>query len=188
MKKIRIYTKGGDKGKTSLVGGQRVAKDDPRLESYGTVDELNSFVGLLRAQELDKVDDDFLFWVQHKLFTLGGYLATNTDEDELVEATMIKESYVDRIEKEIDRLDEILPAMTAFILPAGGEAASLAHVARTVCRRAERRICSLSEIQEIDPNVSRFVNRLSDYFFVLARFLALKNNPGGEVIWQQYDN
>ena len=176
MTKSLIYTRTGDKGKTSLVGGQRVSKAHCRIESYGTVDELNSFIGLLMAEL------DFLIFVQHKLFTVGSYLATDQTNTELKIESRVTPESITKIEQEIDAIDEKLPKMTNFVLPSGCRSASLAHVCRTVCRRAERRIYTLAEEYEVEEPVLVFINRLSDYFFVLARKECLKNN-GKEIIW-----
>jgi cob(I)alamin adenosyltransferase len=182
MKKSMVYTKTGDKGTTSLVGGRRVPKTDKRIESYGTIDELNAFVGLMTAEISEKEDLDFLRFIQHKLFTIGSYLATDRECTELkIESKVTPESIV-RIEQEIDRIDSALPRMKAFILPGGCRSAALAHVCRTVCRRAERQIYRLNEITEIEEPLLIFVNRLSDYFFVLARKECVKNS-GEEIIW-----
>ena len=169
MKKSIIYTGTGDKGTTSLVGGERVSKAHQRIESYGTVDELNSFIGLLITSLEEKADQDFLLFIQHKLFTIGSYLATDQENTELKVESKVMPETITRIEREIDRLDNELPKMRNFILPGGSRPASLAHVCRTVCRRAERRILALSETCTISPEVLAFVNRLSDYLFVLSR-------------------
>jgi len=182
MKKSKIYTGGGDKGTTSLVGGQRVSKADPRIESYGTVDELNSFIGLLITQVQDQEDKDFLSFVQHKLFTIGSYLATDQENTELKIESKVTPESIERVEREIDRIDENLPKMKSFVLPGGSVSASMAHVCRTVCRRSERRIYKLAEESIVEKPVLTFVNRLSDYFFVLARKENIKNN-GTEIIW-----
>ena len=184
--KYKLYTKGGDKGRTSLVGGQRVPKYDIRLESYGTIDELNSFVGVLLAHELEEEDKKFLFWLQHKLFSVGGYLATDTTQDAVHTVTSVTESAVARVEREIDRLDDMVPPIKAFILPSGGAITAAAHVCRTVCRRAERIIYRLNSETPLDVNVLRFVNRLSDYFFALARKEVFRIN-GEEIVWT-YDH
>lgn len=182
MTKSLIYTRTGDKGTTSLVGGQRVSKAHRRIESYGTIDELNSFIGLLMTALDEQEDLDFLSFVQHKLFTIGSYLATDQSQTDLrIESRVTPESIV-RIETEIDKIDAGLPRMKHFVLPGGCRSASLSHVCRTVCRRAERRIYSLAEEAEIEEPVLIFINRLSDYFFVLARKECLKNN-GKEIIW-----
>ena len=182
MAKSMIYTRTGDKGTTSLVGGRRVSKVHQRIESYGTIDELNSFIGLLMTSLDEQPDLDFLSFVQHKLFTIGSYLATDQTTTELrIESKATPES-ITKIEQEIDRIDENLPKMNHFVLPGGCRSASLAHVCRTVCRRAERRIYSLAEESEVEDAVLIFINRLSDYLFVLARKECLKNN-GKEIIW-----
>jgi cob(I)alamin adenosyltransferase len=182
MDKSMVYTKTGDQGVTSLVGGKRVAKTDQRIESYGTVDELNAFVGLLMTEVKEQEDLDFLRFIQHKLFTAGSYLATDSECTELrVESKITPESIL-RIEREIDRIDSELPRMKAFILPGGGRSAALAHVCRTVCRRSERQIYRLHETANIEAPVLIFINRLSDYFFVLARKECIRNH-GEEIIW-----
>lgn len=182
MKKSIIYTGTGDDGTTSLVGGQRVSKAHERIESYGTIDELNSFIGLLITELGDEADKRFLLFVQHKLFTIGSYLATDqTTTDLRIESQVMPES-IERIEREIDRLDAALPKMRAFVLPGGCRSAALAHVCRTVCRRAERRIYRLAEQSEVEAPVLKFINRLSDYLFVLARTECVRNN-GTEIIW-----
>lgn len=182
MKKSLIYTGSGDKGKTSLVGGQRVSKAHQRIESYGTIDELNSFIGLLVTSLDDQADIDFLSFIQHKLFTIGSYLATDPNTTELKTESKVTPESIAHIEREIDRLDSELPPMKNFILPGGTRSASLAHVCRTVCRRAERQIYRLAETNPVEEPVFIFVNRLSDYLFVLARKECIKNN-GKEIIW-----
>jgi cob(I)alamin adenosyltransferase len=187
MKKSTIYTGGGDKGTTSLVGGQRVSKADKRIESYGTTDELNSFVGWLITLLEEEADKDFLHFVQHKLFTIGSYLATDQETTEIrIESRVTPES-ISRIEKEIDRIDEGLPKMKHFLLPGGSQSAALAHVCRTVCRRAERQIYRLAETAEIEEPLLVFINRLSDYFFILARKECIKHR-GEEIIWDNTCN
>ena len=184
--KYKLYTKGGDKGRTSLVGGQRVPKYDLRLECYGTIDELNSFVGVLLAYELEEADSRFLYWLQHKLFSVGGYLATDTSKAELHEVTCVTDRAVAKVEREIDRLDDLVPPIKAFILPSGGHITAAAHVCRTVCRRAERLIYRLDSEHPLAPEVLRFVNRLSDYFFALARKEVFRAQ-GQEIVWT-YDH
>ena len=182
MKKSAVYTSTGDKGTTSLVGGQRVSKADIRIESYGTTDELNSFIGLLMTELTDKEDLDFNRFVQHKLFTIGSYLATDRESTELKIESKVSPESIEKIEHEIDRLDNTLPKMTHFILPGGSRSAALAHVCRTICRRAERQIYRLTGTSNIEEPVLVFINRLSDYFFILARKECIKNN-GEEIIW-----
>jgi len=182
MKKSRIYTKSGDNGKTSLVGGKRVPKTDFRLESYGTVDELNSFIGLLMTDIKDEEDSKFLQFVQHQLFTIGSHLATDQENTELRIESKVTEENINRIEQEIDRIDSLVPPMTGFVLPGGCRSAALAHVCRTICRRAERRIHIVASEAKVEEKVFVFVNRLSDYFFVLARKECIVNN-GNEILW-----
>ncbi|MCD8044157.1 MAG: cob(I)yrinic acid a,c-diamide adenosyltransferase [Tannerellaceae bacterium] len=182
MKKSKLYTRTGDKGKTSLVGGERVPKYDQRIESYGTVDELNSFIGLLMTELSDTEDLDFLRFVQHKLFTIGSYLATNQNNTKLKVESRITSESITRIEEEIDRLDSSVPKMTGFVLPGGSRGAALAHVCRTVCRRAEREIYRLQETEIVEDMLLMFMNRLSDYLFVLARKECINVN-GHEIIW-----
>jgi cob(I)alamin adenosyltransferase len=181
MRKSMIYTKTGDEGTTSLAGGTRVPKTDKRIETYGTTDELNAFTGLLITEVNEKEDIDFLYFVQHLLFTAGSYLATDQQSADLKAASQISPASISRIEREIDRIDSQLPPMKHFILPGGNRAAALAHVCRTVCRRAERQIYGLKETAIVEKPVLVFINRLSDYFFVLARKESLKN--GKEIIW-----
>ena len=185
MKKSLIYTKTGDSGTTSLVGGTRVPKTHIRLEAYGTVDELNSCIGVL-ISVIDSHDDiDILRFVQHKLFSLGSYLATDTANVKLNEASYITDNDVVRLENAIDEADNILTPIKGFILPGGSYPASLCHLCRTVCRRAERCILRMEESQcVIDNNCKRFVNRLSDYMFVLSRKLNhLTQND--EIYWDK---
>jgi cob(I)alamin adenosyltransferase len=182
MRKSVVYTRTGDKGMTSLVGGQRVSKADKRIESYGTIDELNSFTGLLMTELTDNEELDFCRFIQHKLFTIGSYLATDPENTDIrIESKVTPES-IEKIEHEIDRLDSALPKMTHFILPGGSRSAALAHVCRTICRRVERQIYRLAETSDVEEPVLVFINRLSDYFFVLARKECIKNN-GNEIIW-----
>ncbi|WP_282918528.1 cob(I)yrinic acid a,c-diamide adenosyltransferase [Porphyromonas macacae] len=182
-KKSLLYTKTGDKGMTGLVGGKRVPKHHIRLESYGTIDELNSFVGMLMAQDIEEQDYEFLLRVQHKLFNIGSYLATESDSTEFItEKSKIHEEDVQKVEREIDRLDGMVPRMKAFVLPGGGKSASVAHVCRTVCRRAERIMYRLNEEAPLNDLVLKYVNRLSDYFFALARKEVYRTN-GEEICW-----
>ncbi|NDW18367.1 cob(I)yrinic acid a,c-diamide adenosyltransferase [Dysgonomonas sp. 216] len=181
MGKSKIYTKTGDAGKTSLVGGKRVAKTHIRLEAYGTVDELNSFLGFLicevETEEVAKV----LSFVQHKLFNVGSYLATDTETTAVRDKSIIYDKDIAVLEREIDRMDSEVPPLKQFVLPGGSEAASRAHICRTVCRRAERCIHRINEISPVDEHVLMFMNRLSDYFFMLARYKA--NKAGNEIFW-----
>lgn len=173
---MKVYTKTGDKGLTSLVGGQRVKKCCDRLEAYGTVDELNSHIGVLITYCTDDRDKAFLTIVQNRLFVVGGYLATDnseTDDKRCVKSSLaVTPDMVEDIEHEIDRLDTIVQPLRSFILPGGSRGAAYAHVCRTVCRRTERCILRLAESEiYVDSQVVAYVNRLSDYLFVLARKL-----------------
>lgn len=182
---MKIYTKTGDKGQTSLVGGQRVSKCCDRLESYGTVDELNSHLGVLITYCTAEEDKAFLTDVQGKLFIVGGYLATDNSTHEIRQGNIVTEEMVNTIETEIDRLQELLPPLRLFILPGGCRGAAYAHVCRTVCRRAERCILRLVECgAEVDENVTAYVNRLSDYLFVLARKLNVDDGTE-DVVWRR---
>jgi cob(I)alamin adenosyltransferase len=166
----KIYTRTGDQGTTSLVGGKRVSKTDPRLEAYGTIDELNSFIGLMLSVMDSKAEsEENIRWIQQKLFNIGGCLATDTASFQLPDSCMILPPDVERIEHMIDALTDGLPEQRSFILPGGTQAASYAHVARTVCRRAERLILALPDDAKAPSELLQYINRLSDYLFVLAR-------------------
>ncbi|MDR1676318.1 MAG: cob(I)yrinic acid a,c-diamide adenosyltransferase [Tannerella sp.] len=182
MKKSFLYTGGGDRGMTSLVGGLRVSKTHPRLDAYGTVDELNSFTGLLITEIGDNETVDLLQFVQHKLFAVGSSLATETEHTALKSASRITPENIRRLEESIDRIDGKLPKMTGFVLPGGSRSAALAHVCRTVCRRAERLICLLALESPVEENVLIFMNRLSDLLFIIARNECIREK-GGEIIW-----
>jgi cob(I)alamin adenosyltransferase len=180
----KIYTKTGDKGKTSLIGGTKVPKSHIRIESYGTVDELNSFVGSVNDQITDEHSKKILKEIQDRLFTIGASLACDPEKEPLMKIPDLKETDVLLLEKEIDSMNKVLPVMKHFILPGGHVAVSAAHIARCVCRRAER-ICVAMQEHEIfiEPIVIKYLNRLSDYLFVLARFIAHKLNVA-EVQWK----
>ena len=184
--KSPLYTRTGDHGQTSLVGGQRVSKCCNRLESYGTIDELNSFIGLLAAQVSDGHDRQFLTDVQSALFVVGSYLATDTSQRELRQQSIVTPEMVEALEQEIDSVDAQLPPLRLFVLPGGTATAGIAHVCRTVCRRAERCILRLQDELDypLDERVLSYVNRLSDYFFALAR---KQNVVAGhdEIIWKR---
>jgi len=168
---FRIYTRGGDKGETSLLGGTRVPKSHDRVEAYGNLDELNSFTGLLRDQSIDEHSRNMLLLIQDNLFIAEALIAR--DPDKLNPALpFIKEDIILLLEKEIDRMNEHLPAIRHFILPGGHPAVSFCHVARTVCRRAERSLIRLNQTGPVDEIIISFLNRLSDYFFVLSRKIA----------------
>ena len=172
----KIYTRTGDNGSTGLGDGSRVEKDDVRVEAYGTVDELNSHIGVVLAYELPESVKTCLETIQHKLFELGGELS-------IPGRNVLTQQHVDYLEKQLDEFNETLPYLTEFILPAGGLATSQCHVARTVCRRAERRACSLRRESEVNPYSLVYLNRLSDLLFVVARVCARYEN-GKEVLWQ----
>ncbi len=182
MNHWKIYTKTGDKGQTALIGGKRVAKYHLRIETYGTIDELNSFVGLLRDQDISQAYKDVLLKIQENLFCLESLVAAD-EGSEGYDLPMVNDTDVEVLEKQIDLMNEELPELTNFILPGGHQASSLAHVCRTVCRRAERLLTKLMEEYEVDLYLVRYLNRLSDYFFVLARKIALDNNIGDQ-IWK----
>ena len=181
MKKSSVYTKTGDGGKTSLVGGTRVSKTHIRLEAYGSVDELNSFVGWLIGTIDDVECRDFLFFVQGKLFSIGGCLATETEP--LKHSTTLSENDITRIETEIDKIDSQLPPLRKFVLPGGNETASRAHICRTIARRVERQVYRVAEEYPVADEILVFLNRLSDYFFVLARRENTKKSE--EIYWNE---
>jgi cob(I)alamin adenosyltransferase len=168
---MKIYTKTGDKGQTSLLGGSRVPKHHLRIESYGTVDELNSYIGLLRDQAIDEHSISILLEIQDRLFTIGSYLASEPGKSK-VKIPELAENDISLLEKEIDQMNDNLPPMRSFILPGGHPIVSFCHIARCVCRRAERLVVHLAESEEVNEIVLRYLNRLSDYLFVLARKLS----------------
>lgn len=184
MKKSLIYTRTGDKGSTSLVGGTRVSKTHERLEAYGTIDELDTQLGLLYTYLTDEEDRRMVRWIQHKMFTIGSYLATDQEKVTLKEESKINESDVLRLEISIDEADALLPPLKAFVIPGGSRESAVCQVCRTVCRRAERRILALSETCAVDDTLLAFVNRLSDYLFVLARKLNLLSKTD-EIYWDK---
>lgn len=183
MENNKIYTKTGDHGKTGLIGGTRVSKGDLRLESYGTIDELNACLGMIRAYPLSEIDNAFIVFLQRKMFSVGGYLATDQSKTALKSETVITLKDIEAVEKKIDEYESQLSPLTQFILPGGDAQVCATHVARTVCRRAERNIIRLSESQNVDEKISRFVNRLSDFLFVLARHLS-KISGCKEIPWK----
>jgi len=175
----KIYTRTGDKGVTGLGDGSRVDKDSLRVEAYGTVDELNSAVGFVLSADLPADVRDCLTRIQHELFDLGGELC-------MPGTTLIPDHYVDTLENDLDRFNDDLPALKDFILPGGSEAASRCHLARTVARRAERRVISLAHNEAVNDASIRYLNRLSDLLFVTARVLA-RRDGGSEVLWVHGD-
>lgn len=185
MKKSIIYTRTGDLGTTSLVNGDRVSKSDTRLEAYGNIDELNSWIGVLASDAtLPAMLRPTLTFIQHKLFNIGAYLATPNPEHAVSVAVGLGQDAISRIEHDIDALDEQIPPLRQFVLPGGSTLASFGHVARTVCRRTERSIVALSKTTYIDPDVMRFINRLSDYLFILSRFINIDKEVA-EIFWQK---
>jgi len=182
MKKWKIYTKTGDKGSTSLIGGKRVPKYHDRIEAYGTVDELSAWIGLVRDQQIDEHSQKVLLEIQDRLFTIESLLASDSDPDELNLPSLRGEDVV-LLENEIDQMNSYLPELKSFILPGGNVVASYCHLARTVCRRSERQVIKLDTAFPLAPLLIVYLNRLSDYLFVLSRFL-LKNLGGNETLWQ----
>ena len=179
---FKVYTKTGDKGQTSLIGGTRLPKHHIRIEAYGTVDELNSFVGLIRDQEIDLHAKTILIEIQDRLFTLGSLLAADPVKSKM-KLPEIKEDDIVLLEKEIDKMDEVLPEMKNFVLPGGHTTVSYCHVARCVCRRAERATLKLAENEKVDEILYKYLNRLSDYLFVLSRKLAM-DLKADEIKWK----
>jgi cob(I)alamin adenosyltransferase len=179
MGKSKIYTKTGDEGYTSLVGGKRVLKTHPRIEAYGSIDELNSFLACLLDEINNREDREILIRIQNNLFVLGGYLAT----DSMKKSCPLTLKEVEKLEDEMDKIDALLPPLNTFILPGGCKSNSLAHVCRTICRRAERNIYKITEESQIDFTVLKYINRLSDYFFLLSRKQSFINNID-EIIWE----
>ena len=175
-------------GTTALFGGNRVHKHNARIESYGTVDELNSNIGMIRSQEIDEHTKNILVQIQNKLFTVGSTLATAPERavlksgKERLKIERINEQHIELLENEMDAMNETLPDLTHFILPGGNTAVSYCHIARTICRRAERRVTLLNETEPLDPLVLKYLNRLSDYLFVLARKLS-KDLNAEEIQW-----
>ncbi|MBO5850032.1 MAG: cob(I)yrinic acid a,c-diamide adenosyltransferase [Paludibacteraceae bacterium] len=167
---MKIYTKTGDNGETSLVGGVRILKSDARLEAYGTIDELNSFIGLLRSKTLS--ENDFLLEIQQNLFIVGGYLATDQSRTKLRDSFVLSEKVITTIEEKIDEMQKKLPPLDNFVIPGENELSSLSHVCRTITRRAERHIYRLNRNMNIDKNLKIYMNRLSDFFFLYARMLS----------------
>jgi len=168
---LKIYTKTGDKGQTGLLGGTRVPKHHIRIEAYGTVDELNSWIGLLRDSISDEHQKNILIETQDRLFTIGSSLASDPDKSK-VKIPHLSEDDITLFEKEMDAMDAVLPPMKNFVLPGGHELVSKCHIVRCVCRRAERRVNQLAETEPVDELVIKYLNRLSDYLFMLSRKLA----------------
>ncbi len=176
----KIYTRTGDDGTTGLGDGSRVPKDSARVEAYGCVDETNSAIGMVLANDLPVTVQECLNEVQHDLFDLGGELCIPGHK-------AIDQSFVDRLENALDAFNQDLPVLKEFILPGGGRAAAACHLARTICRRAERRVQTLAGIESVEADAIKYLNRLSDLLFVIARVLARADN-GGEVLWKRGRN
>lgn len=172
---MKIYTKTGDQGTTALFGGQRLPKSDLRIEAYGTVDELNSHLGLLRDQPVNISRKEILVEIQDRLFTIGSILATEPGNTK-VKIPALQESDVRLLENEIDKMEAVLPPMKTFILPGGHPSVSIGHIVRTVCRRAERLVIALNQNNPIDQLVIKYLNRLSDYLFMLCRMMSHELN------------
>lgn len=181
---FKIYTKTGDKGTTSLIGGTKVPKSHLRIEAYGTVDELNSYIGLCKDLITDENGRQVLQEVQDRLFTIGSSLACDPVKEPKMQMPDLKEEDVNLLEKEIDKMNDVLPPMKNFILPGGHPTVSHIHIARCVCRRAERCCVRLElESTEVEPVIIKYINRLSDYLFVLARYAAHQLGSG-EIPWK----
>ncbi|MDD4921838.1 MAG: cob(I)yrinic acid a,c-diamide adenosyltransferase [Bacteroidales bacterium] len=178
---MKIYTKTGDNGSSGLIGGTRVSKDDIRLDAYGSIDELNAFMSVLLTEDLEQNDHDFLRNLQHQLFKIGSYLATDQSATELKFPEPVTEEMLQTIESEIDNITSILPEIHQFIIPGGNRTASLCHVCRTVCRRAERQVIKASKLYNVDNKIISYINRLSDYYFILGRKCCIKDSS--EVFW-----
>lgn len=185
MKITKVYTRTGDQGKTSIVGGIRIQKDDARIEAYGTVDELSAHLGLL-ASLLDQGESrNQIIRIQNTLFNVCTHLATDLDQSPVYPSAHLPEGEIAWLEQQIDYMMEQLPEKQGFILPGGVLAAAQAHICRTVCRRAERRMVTLSETAKVGQEMLQYINRLSDYLFVLAKIINF-NNGVHEIIWENH--
>lgn len=184
MKITKVYTRTGDHGETSIVGGIRMKKSSERLEAYGSVDELNAQLGLLAAMLPEGENKSMILRIQNTLFSVCTNLATDQSRTPLYESARLPEGEIALLENEMDKMMSSLPDRQGFILPGGTLAAAQAHVCRTVCRRAERRIVALSEVAQVSPEVQQYVNRLSDYLFVLAKIINFNDNVS-EIIWEK---
>jgi cob(I)alamin adenosyltransferase len=178
----KIYTKTGDEGTTSLIGGTRLPKDHIKIEAYGSVDELNAWIGVLADAPENKGRDAFLKEIQDRLFTIGAELASEPEQNKK-KLPELFESDVEVLEKEMDLYNEVIPALRAFVLPGGHSLVSLTHVARTVCRRAERQVIALSHNEDVNSLIIKYLNRLSDYLFVLSRKNTQEQNAP-EIAWK----
>ncbi len=179
---MKIYTKTGDEGKTSLIGGTRVSKSDLRIDAYGTVDELNSYIGLIADQPVNSQRIELLREIQDRLFTIGSILAYDIEKAKMTIPDLF-EADIELLEKAIDQMNEVLPPMRFFILPGGHQSVSFCHLGRVVCRRAERLCVALAENTPVNELVMKYLNRLSDYLFVLARMMAQELGVA-EIAWR----
>jgi len=180
---MRVYTRTGDDGTTGLIGGTRVKKYDLRLEAYGTVDELNSWIGLIRSQDINPEDVSDLIEIQNNLFVVGALLATDTTKVDNSSKITPFEEIILQMEKRMDQILDSLPPLTNFLLPGGSNAVSYCHIARTVCRRAERRTYQLSEVIDVPGDLLKYLNRLSDFLYVLSRKVA-QDKGVKEIPWK----
>ncbi|MEO6283950.1 MAG: cob(I)yrinic acid a,c-diamide adenosyltransferase [Dyadobacter sp.] len=179
---MKIYTKTGDKGTTSLIGGTRLSKAHVRIDAYGTVDELNSYIGMLRDQPVNEKRRDLLKEIQDRLFTMGSHLASESDKKKKMLPDLTEDDIV-LLENEMDQIDSQIPPLRSFVLPGGHQSVSFGHIARTVCRRAERAVIHLQQGEEVESIVIRYLNRLSDYLFMLCRIMTYELEIE-EVTWQ----
>jgi cob(I)alamin adenosyltransferase len=179
---FKIYTKTGDQGETSLIGGSRVLKSHIRIESYGTTDELNSYLGLIKDQLKNEEREAFIYEIQDRLFTIGSVLASDPEKSKMKVPDLFPED-VQKLESEIDKMNEVLPELKSFVLPGGNILASHCHVARCICRRAERMVVLLQASSPVPDLIVIYLNRLSDYLFVLSRIILQENN-GIELPWR----
>ncbi len=177
---MKIYTKTGDKGTTALFGGKRLPKDDVRIEAYGTVDELNAHIGVLNTAFNDDIQNNLLTEIQNRLFTIGSNLASDPDKDMITPDITVDD--IVSLENAMDSMEKSLPLLRNFVLPGGHQASAFAHVCRTVCRRAERRVITLDRLTAVEPLIIQYLNRLSDYFFMLSRYIVHINNAE-EIAW-----
>lgn len=172
---MKIYTKKGDEGNTQLLGGSMVKKNHIKLECYGTIDELNAFIGNIYDQKISEFHKEILLKIQNQLFNLGSCIAFD-GKKESIKLPNVTEKNIEMLEKAIDKMDASLPILKNFILPSGLSTVSKCHIARTICRRAERNLVALGEEEKINPLHLKYLNRLSDYLFVLARFILMEND------------
>lgn len=181
---MKIYTKTGDKGTTSLIGGKRVLKNSNKLNAYGSIDELNSFLGLLRAKTTDENIKNEILDIQNTLFNVGAHLALDENVEKIPEFAQINDEKIKKIEDLIDFFQENLPKITNFIIYGENELSAICHVCRAICRRAEREIITVNQQYNIDSNIITYVNRLSDFLFVLARVYT-KNEEKSDFLWKK---